>query len=340
MLKNFLIFSLCIFAYLPQKACSENNYFSNPCLYSSEELAQKLKEKDLNMSWHFGQDSHFCFLSRNDEIYFEICLGTLSDIYNDMISSVRNKFIQEKESKRLLFSYKVKNEREEVNIHKMLKRSVHPNEYSYLVTDRRIMENAKPQQISKEKLAEIIEFKKILFYTGAGISALEVPTMDELHQLLGLETHEKFLFSLENILGNPREFASKIRSFHKACVFGAPTKAHLALKELAVLKNIRIITENLDSLHEASGIYPYRVDAKHLREEIGEALTEFDYVIAIGLKLDDRGFLGWYKKQNPQGTIIAVNLMQPPYLGDEDFLIIGDLQEIIPKINAQIKSKP
>jgi urease accessory protein UreE len=63
-------------------------------------------------------------------------------------------------------------------------------------------------------------------------------------------------------------------------------------------------------------------------------------VIAIGLKLDDRGFLGWYKKQNPQGTIIAINLTQPPYLGDEDFLVIGDLQEIIPKINAQIKYKP
>ncbi len=340
MLKNFLIFALCVFSYLPQRIYSESNYFSNPCLCSSEELAQELKKKELSMSWHFGQDSHFCFLSRNDEICFEIYLGTLPDIYHDCIARIRNKFIQEKESKRLIFSYKVKNEREEVNIHKMLKRSVHPNEYSYLVADRRIMENAKPQQISKEKLAEIIEFKKILFYTGAGISALEVPTMDELHQMLGLETREKFLFSLENVLNSPREFASKIRDFHKACFFSTPTKAHFALKELAVLKNIRIITENLDCLHEASGISPYRVDAKHLREEIRESLTEFDYVIAIGLKLDDRGFLGWYKKHNPQGTIIAVNLTQPSYLGDEDFLITGDLQEIIPAINAQIKYKP
>jgi len=78
MLKNFLIFSLCIFAYLPQKACSENNYFSNPCLYSSEELAQELKEKELNMYWNFGQNSHFYFASGNDEIYFEICLENVS----------------------------------------------------------------------------------------------------------------------------------------------------------------------------------------------------------------------------------------------------------------------
>ena len=56
----------------------------------------------------------------------------------------------------------------------------------------------------------------------------------------------------------------------------------------------------------------------------------------MGLSYDDRGFLGWYKQQNPQGKIIAIELNQPSYLGDEDFLAIGDIQEIVPAIQKEI----
>lgn len=131
--------------------------------------------------------------------------------------------------------------------------------------------------------------------------------------------------------------SKKIKSFHDACLFSAPTPAHTALKDLAFFKNTRIITENLDCLHEASGIYPYRIDAKHLREEVGgQSLAQFDYIICIGLSFDDRGFLGWYKKENPQGKIIAVDIKQPSYLGDEDFWIQDNLQTLIPDIQKKI----
>ncbi len=335
MLETFLILS--VFAYLPYNAYAESNYFSNPYLYSSEELTQELGKKTIDMCWTFGQDSHFRFVSGNNEVYFEICLGTLPNMYNDFVFRIQNKFIQNEETKQLIFSYKIKNEREEINAHKVLKRN-RPNESSYIVTDRRVIEKAIPQQMSTEELTEVIRSKNILFYTGAGLSALKVPTMNELNKLLGLEeTGERVFFFLENVLNNPREWASKILSFHKACIFSTPTKAHLALKELAVLKNIRIITENLDCLHEASGIYPYRIDAKHIREMGTEFLSQFDYIICIGLKTDDRGFLSWYKQHNLQGKIIAVDLEQPLYLGNEDFLLIGDLQEVIPSIQNEMK---
>jgi NAD-dependent SIR2 family protein deacetylase len=96
---------------------------------------------------------------------------------------------------------------------------------------------------------------------------------------------------------------------------------------------MRLITENLDCLHEASGVYPYRIDAKHLRDEVGsDSLIPFDYIICVGLSYDDRGFLGWYKKHNPQGKIIAIDLQQPSYIGNEDFLFLGDIQEVVPAI--------
>ena len=36
-------------------------------------------------------------------------------------------------------------------------------------------------------------------------------------------------------------------------------------------------------------------------------------------------------------TIISVDLQQPSYLGDEDFIVKGDLQELIPYMREAVK---
>lgn len=314
---------------------SQRDYFSTTSLCSSEELARELQQKTLDMCWLHGQDNHFRFICRNDEVYFEVCLQDLANIDEDFVSRVKDKFIERSsgESQQLVFSYKVKkNGGEEVNVPQLFIEKGESDELSYIMTDRRIVENATPRLIDREELAAIVQNENVLFYTGAGLSmASGIPGMNELCDLLGFENREKFFLSLEAALNNPRNFASKILSFHNACFFSAPSKAHFALKELATIKNVRIITENLDCLHESSGIRPYRIDPKYLRDEIGaESLSCFDYIICVGLSFDDRGFLGWYKQHNPQGIIIAVDLQQPSYLGNEDYLLLGDLQEIIP----------
>ena len=95
----------------------------------------------------------------------------------------------------------------------------------------------------------------------------------------------------------------KVSQFHNACFLSPPTEAHKALKKLAIFKNTKIVTENLDCLHEYSGILPYRINAEQLREEVGGyQLSQIDYIICVGLSYDDRGFLGWYNKcNNPKG---------------------------------------
>jgi NAD-dependent SIR2 family protein deacetylase len=337
----FLILILNTFASIPVKGDSPSGYFSDPKLFSTEELAQELNQKMVDMCWQFGQDSHFRFISGNDEVYFEIQLGALPDIYDGFVTRVMHKFTKKEAEKQLIFSYKIKSDGSEAfNLPQGSPNREHAEEYSYLVADRRIIENANPQRICPSELATIIKDKNVLFYTGAGLSlASNIPAMNELYELLGLKEGKDFLFLLENALDNPRTFASKIQLFHNACLFSPPTQAHLALKDLAVFKKVRIITENLDALHEASGIYPYRIDPDHLRSEVdGSALLQFEYIICIGLSYDDRGFLGWYKQQNPQGKIIALDLKQPSYLGDEDFLVVGDIQEIIPVVQKIISS--
>lgn len=317
---------------------SENDYFLNPQLYSDQELSNMRTEKTLDMCWSFGENSHFRFVSGNEEVYFEIYLGQLPDFYKDFLSRVKDKFVRN-HNEQLGFSYKLTaSGLEETNRFSVSKKEGHPDEFSYIVAERRIIEDAHPALINQTALESIIKNKKVLFYTGAGLSAASnVPTMNELNELLGLEIGERFVFSLEKVMESPREFAERIKIFHDACLYSAPIPGHFALRDLSLYNNTRLVTENLDCLHEATGIFPYRIDAKHLREEIGGAsLAQIDYIICIGLSFDDRGFLGWYKEQNPQGKILAIDIQQPSYLGDEDFWINDDLQMLFPRIKNTI----
>ncbi len=334
-----LFLFVCVFFTLGGNA--QVNFFSNPYLCSYEEFAKELKEKKFDMSWHFTQDSYFQVSCKENEVYFEICLGVLPDSYKDFFMKWKDKFIEKQfeKSKQLIFSYKVKEDgTEEINVAQCGAKKAHPDEYSYIVTNRRVVENATPQLINQFELEDIMKNNNTLFYTGAGLSVdAGVPAMNELMDLLGMEEGEKFFHFLEGALNNSKEFASKISAFYKSCFYSSPTKAHYALKELAEFKNKQIVTENFDNLHESSGIYPYRINPNQLRDEVGsENLAKIDYIICIGLSYDDKGFLGWYKENNPKGKIIAIDLQKPSYLGDEDFLLIGNLQEILPSIQRNI----
>ena len=44
----------------------------------------------------------------------------------------------------------------------------------------------------------------------------------------------------------------------------------------------------------------------------------------------------WYKENNPNGKIIAINLNQPSYLGNEDFILKGDCQKILPVLEKKL----
>ncbi|WCR57911.1 hypothetical protein [Wolbachia endosymbiont of Ctenocephalides felis wCfeJ] len=102
----------------------------------------------------------------------------------------------------------------------------------------------------------------------------------------------------------------------------------------------QLVTENLDLLHQRSGIQPLgRIDTADkmnfswLKKNIkGKHFRRVDFIIATGLNSDEVGLLALYKKHNPKGKIIAMNLVQPNYLGDDDILVAGDLQETLPDL--------
>jgi NAD-dependent SIR2 family protein deacetylase len=332
-----LLFAAMLAVNVCHAAESKCDFFANPERLLSDEIREQFASKALDMCWHFGEGDFFRFISKKDEVYFEIVFDHLPSFYDEMTT---NRFIErtDSEGKRYsIFSYEWRKDDQFVVNYPREHEKRDSNTPHYLIDTRRIIKESHPQPLNEAQLLSIITNNRVLFYTGAGLSvASGVPSMSQLYELLELKGVKEFAASLQEAIQHPEKFSQKILGFHNACFLSQPTKAHQALVRLAFYKNTKIVTENLDGLHEYSGIMPYRVDPEELRSIGGDSLSAIDYIICIGLSQDDRGFLGWYKRNNPTGQIISVDLGSPSYLGDEDFLIHADLQILIPSLEASL----
>jgi NAD-dependent SIR2 family protein deacetylase len=195
----------------------------------------------------------------------------------------------------------------------------------------------KPQEIEMAQLVEILKDKKVLFYTGAGISmASGVPNMDQLQETLGIEMSEKIDGLLKRAVANPQSVIDSWEEFIKAAFEKPATPAHQSLGRLAQKLKSQIFTENVDHLQERAGVRAIYLTRSWLKENVQpEWLKDIDVVITVGLSYDDKGFLGWYKENNPDGKIVAINLSQPSYLDSEDFILRGDCQKEIPELEKE-----
>jgi len=196
-----------------------------------------------------------------------------------------------------------------------------------------------PQKIEIGELVEILKDGKALFYTGAGISMAEgVYDMDQLEEVLGIEMSEKTDSFLKKAVTNPQEVIDSWEEFTKVAFEKPATSAHQSLGKLAQKLKSQIFTENIDHLQEKAGVKSIHLTGSWLKENVQpEWLRDIDTIVTIGLSYDDRGFLSWYKENNFNGKIIAINLnQQPPYLGGEDYMLKGDCQEIIPELEKSL----
>ena len=216
---------------------------------------------------------------------------------------------------------------------------------SYLFAKkRRIFEKTQnAQAMNTQKLAEYLQKNKVLFYTGAGISISGgVWGMDALCKALELD-FKKFKKEpkefLKILINKKEQIHATFKKFCKMMFYNPPTKAHWALASIAKKLKSPILTENLDYLHEQTGISPHRLYDVEKSKKLFPAkfLKTVDAIVCIGLSFDDKAFMTWYKKQNPNGKIISLDLKQPNYLSDEDFFVQGNLQEVLVSTDKKIK---
>lgn len=208
---------------------------------------------------------------------------------------------------------------------------------SYYLARPLVHDKAKPKDIGINDLAELIKSKCFAFYTGAGISiAARVFSMHELTESLGLDQSKLVDALTHETLSNQQEKAfSGWSNFCNAAFNAEPTEAHKTLAEIAVRYNAQIFTENIDHLHERSGILPFHPAKSNVLEKIKpEEFKELDAIICIGLSHDDRALLAYYKTCNPDGILVAIDLKQPNYLSDNDYFVQGDLQALLPALRS------
>ncbi|MFA5362473.1 MAG: Sir2 family NAD-dependent protein deacetylase [Candidatus Omnitrophota bacterium] len=189
----------------------------------------------------------------------------------------------------------------------------------------------KPKRMRVNTAAQLLRGKKILFYTGAGISAAaRIPDV-RVAKNLTVDFHRPFDDRrLAALVRNPQKFIFSLCVFFISLNKRQPTAAHRALKALALYLNAEILTHNLDDLHEKTGLSPVYVRSPWLKDAFTNGrLKATDIVCAIGLKKDTIGLLHRFKQNNAQGIIIAVNRIQPGYLDRNDIFLQGDIQDII-----------
>ena len=209
----------------------------------------------------------------------------------------------------------------------------------YIPADQRLVCSGNPKKISFEKLREIIETKRVIFYTGAGISAAAIPTMNNLMQRLKISKELRKTDNLpkyiDDVIANSEKYTEILKDFFNRCENAQPTTAHLLLAKCAKKFGHLLVTENLDQLHQKTGI-ELTVFGGHdeysKNARIEEAVRESDFIVTIGLDSDESGFLKFYKTKNSEGKIISVNLSLTNYLSDHDFFAEGDIQKICSKI--------
>lgn len=197
-----------------------------------------------------------------------------------------------------------------------------------------------PERISEKELAEIIKNKRVIFYTGAGISAGYVPTMNQLMNDLKIteETPNKLEEYITDLIIDSESYLKILENFFDKCENALPSNAHNILARFVRKGEQLLITENLDQLHQKTGLTPI-VLASHdnysqgeFSEKIRKEVLKSDALITIGLNSDESGFLKFYKKLNPRGKIISVNLKNTDYLSDDDLILIGDIQQVFQKL--------
>jgi len=193
------------------------------------------------------------------------------------------------------------------------------------------------QEISVSELANFLCGKRIVVFTGAGISISSgIPSF---RGSAGLDSriplHEDFPgHATWLMVEHPEKIARIVSDFQANFIRAKPNAAHKALAELehrGVL--VELITGNADRLHERAG--SQRVHLKESKyfvdsDEGWNWIRSGDVFLVIGVSQDEHGFLCYARVQGIQIVLIA--LEPPDFLHPGDWYILGKAEEILPQL--------
>lgn len=302
-----------------------NPYLQAPQIVTTQEIEHVAdRDKSLDFTWYFSGAAFNCIYHQG-KAGFALTVLTLPAGHEAMFKSVTQDGVS-------LYAYTRGEMTGTLPVPELYRQ---PKADYHVAKPRCFKQLPQTQTITLSVLAQYITEHTVIFYTGAGLSiASGVPSMAQLEAALHIERVNREL-NITTLLSHSAEILENIKKFCDAARDARPSVGHHAITSLAQKKRCAVFTENVDGLHQKSGILPLMVEPA-LKQD-ASFFKDIDAIICIGLSHDDRGLLALYKEYNPTGVIISLDLQQPNYLGQEDMLLLGDAQEILPVL-AEIGS--
>lgn len=202
--------------------------------------------------------------------------------------------------------------------------------YLTYASGREFRSGQTPQSISIGSCKDFFQNKRCLILVGTALAEhAGVVTRSHFASEIGLEQEKEVDLFVRRFLLEPELILQKYIERTEKRLFGEPTPIIRDLAALSARFNAPIFTCNFDQLLQKTGIQVIDVLDENTKI-IEKILQDIDVIFTIGLNRDPERILASFKQINPQGTIVAVNLKQPCYLADEDFILSMDLKEAIP----------
>ncbi len=189
-------------------------------------------------------------------------------------------------------------------------------------TNLSVKENVKSVEISKKTMVRALNSlrKTDIIYTGAGISrAAGIMTSEELYNVLCINNNYDAM--VEAFVNNTNYILAQFRMFSMRLLHSYPTEAHLRIAELVKEKACKLVSENLDNLHEKTGVRA--IYASDNMEKLMDMKPDRVFLLGIGKPMCTRLFDRWYER----GTeFYAINSTYTELSVPTD-IYIGDVQE-------------
>ncbi|HSX37587.1 MAG TPA: hypothetical protein VLE95_02020 [Chlamydiales bacterium] len=197
---------------------------------------------------------------------------------------------------------------------------------------RDFMSEQRPQQISIASCKAFLQNKKCLIVVGTALAEhAGVATRSHFASEIGLEKGKTVDSFVHRFLLKPESILQQYIERTEKGLFGEPTPLIRDLALLSTRLDAPIFTCNFDQLIQKTGVSVVNI-LEGKTTSVEEILQNVDVILTIGLSRDPERVLAYFKNTNPRGAIVAVDLKQPCYLGDEDFLLSMDLREAIPEL--------
>lgn len=209
------------------------------------------------------------------------------------------------------------------------------NEYNFTVP-RFFMDETTPTWMHVETLKNIIKQHKIAMICGSEMAALGgVLPREKFVKKLGIDFSIEVDSCTQAMLTNPLLI---LNQFAERCQIGytyPPSVFHWQLAQIAKVKNCPVLKADFDCFLEKTGIPVFDISKDEIQIFLmSPEFAQIEYFLCFGIDADDRGILAYYKAVRPQGRIIAIHPTIPAYLGNEDFIVLDHLENVIPHLST------